>query len=337
MRASVIIRSKDEADRLRLTLASLANQTEAPEVIVIDDGSSDHTREVVAEAARGMELIAIHHAESKGRSEASNAGAAKASGDIVIFLDGDTLAEPGFVARHLDVHRQGSGRIVRGENWHLRGPRLFLDPETGTPKPGEEARVAAMPENEKARSRVTRQQIRNDFSAIDRRAQPGIYPGFGPRRLMEIEMDALKNHPDCPVLWAAASGSNQSLSRDAFLKIGGFHPELTINEHREIALRLCRAGLRMALCAARSYHLIHRSGWRDPLHDTTWEQIFYAAHPIPEVALLSVLWASLGDPAPFPAEARIDSLPELAEVAERYRNLHGLDAVREAHLQAKIS
>ena len=42
MRASVIVRSKDEADRLRPTLTSLAKQTGAVEVIVVDDGSTDH-------------------------------------------------------------------------------------------------------------------------------------------------------------------------------------------------------------------------------------------------------------------------------------------------------
>jgi len=35
VRASVIIRSKDEADRLRLTLTSLACQSEPPEVVVV--------------------------------------------------------------------------------------------------------------------------------------------------------------------------------------------------------------------------------------------------------------------------------------------------------------
>ena len=307
MRGSVIIRSKDEADRLRLTLASLVQQTEKAEIIVVNDGSTDHTRAVIAEAAEHFPLInpliSIDHAQPLGRSAAANAGAERASGDILIFLDGDTLAAPDFVAAHLDIHRNaghgGQGLVGRGETYHLRCTRWFADPETGSPQPGQEARVARLNEAEFSRMRVTRNDIAERFATIDERASPGIYPGAGPRLLYDMEMNALRAHPDCDVLWAAASGANQSVSREAFLATGGFDTLLTINEHRELALRLCQAGLRMVPVSARTYHLTHRTGWRDPLADPAWELIFYRAHPIPAVPLLSVLWSSFADPVPF--------------------------------------
>jgi glycosyltransferase involved in cell wall biosynthesis len=71
---SVVIRSKDEADRLRLTLTSLMRQTEPAEVVVINDGSSDHTAVVLEEAVGWMPLTVIHHEAPFGRSGASNAG-----------------------------------------------------------------------------------------------------------------------------------------------------------------------------------------------------------------------------------------------------------------------
>jgi hypothetical protein len=129
-------------------------------------------------------------------------------------------------------------------------------------------------------------------------------------------MDALHNHPDCPVLWAAASGSNLSVRCESFLAAGGFHPEIDINEHRELALRMVIRGARMRpVIGARSYHLTHRTSWRDPLQDTRWEDLFWSAHPVAEVALLPVLWASLADPSPIPPERRILSLPDLASAA----------------------
>jgi hypothetical protein len=80
--------------------------------------------------------------------------------------------------------------------------------------------------------------------------------------------------------------------------------------------------------------MTHRSGWRDPLLDKEWEDIFYGAHPIAEVALLPFFWASLSDTAPYPAQACIRTLPELAAAAEGCRAVEGLKGVRDAHLRA---
>jgi glycosyltransferase involved in cell wall biosynthesis len=334
MRASVVIRSKDEADRLRLVLASLSCQTEQAEILVVNDGSTDHTPEVIDEIAPQLDLIAIHHGSPAGRAEASNRGAERASGDILIFLDGDTVAAPDLVERHLQLYRHRGDLTVRGDTWHIRSTRMFLDPERGTPRPGEEIKVARMSEAERARSLVTRRQIREDFASIDRRAQPAIYPGYGPRRLYELEMRALSETPDCEVLWAAAAGANQSVPRAAFIAAGGFNAALTINEHRELALRLCRNGLSMVPCSGRSYHLTHRNGWRDPLAITDWEDIFYAAHPTSAVALLPLFWESLGDKPDLPEHARLHGLEELAEAARQHRDVTGRDAIRQAYLAA---
>jgi hypothetical protein len=88
----------------------------------------------------------------------------------------------------------------------------------------------------------------------------------------------------------------------------------------------------MAGCTARTYHMIHRSGWRDPLLERDWEDIFYRAHPLPEVALLPLLWESLNDTATLPGASRITSLPALEAAAARCRNAGGRQAVRAAHL-----
>jgi GT2 family glycosyltransferase len=328
MSVTVVVRSKDEADRLRLTLASLSRQTAPAEVVVVDDGSSDHTPAVIAEASTSLKLTNVRHAAARGRSAAANAGARAASGEVLLFLDGDTLADPDLVRRHAAAHAARPALIGRGETFHLRCTRFLRDPEAVTPMPGEADRIARFSATERERQRVTRAQVLDDFAAVERRAEPGIYPGAGPRRLQAIELEALRQHPTCSVLWAAASGSNQSVRRDIFLASGGFNEAIDINEHRELALRLCRAGLGMGLVeGARSYHLTHRSGWRDPLEDTRWEDLFHAAHPLPEVALLAVFWASLSPQSPLPEAERIMSLPAL-ETATRSRTPAERDAAR---------
>ena len=329
MLVSVVVRTRNEADRLRLVLCSLARQTGAAEVIVVNDGSTDHTPDVIAAAANWLPLKLVNHQAPRGRSGAANAGARAARGSVVLFLDGDTIANPELVARHSAAHTAAPRLIGRGETYHIRGTRFLQDPESGTPAPGHEAQLAHRPEAELARLRVTRAEVIGDFAAIERKAGPGTYPGAGPRRLYTLEMDALMHHPDCTVLWAAASGANLSVRREGFLRAGGFHEALDINEHRELALRLSLAGARMApVLGARSYHLAHRSGWRDPLRTTDWEEIFYRAHPIPAVKLLRVFWASLSDGDRIPRAAQITSLPELETASRGYTGVD-YDAVRE--------
>jgi glycosyltransferase involved in cell wall biosynthesis len=320
---SVVIRTLNEADRLRLTLTSLACQSGLAEVVVTDDGSTDHTTRVLDEFRGALPLVSIRHSSPKGRSAASSAAAAMATGDLLLFLDGDTLAHPALVERHLAAHAERPDLIGRGETFHLRCTRFLQDPETASPRPGEAARLAAMRPAEREKLKVSRRQIEADFAAIEVRAGPGIYPGAGPRALHELELDALRNHPDCDLLWAAACGANLSIRRDAFAACGGFDEAIDNNEHRELCLRLCAAGGRMGLVeGARSFHLTHRTGWRDPLIEADWETVFYRRHPLPAVKLLAVLWASIADNSPIPPEARILSLPDLAR---RSRDAGGVD------------
>jgi glycosyltransferase involved in cell wall biosynthesis len=327
---SVVIRTRNEAPRLRLTLASLASQG-AHEVIVVDDASSDETPRVVEAAAPGAAtpVRLVRHVRNVGRSAASNAGARAATGDIVLFLDGDTLGGPGWVAAHAHAHRGRAGVLARGHTLHLRCTRFLRDPQTAAPRAGEEERVARMSEAERERSKVTVAQVTSDFASIEARAEPGIYPGAGPRLVHEVDMDALRHHPDCPTLWCAATGANFSVRRDAFVASGGFDDDLHINEHREFALRMADTGHRVELVeGARTYHLTHRTGWRDPLADEPgWEALFYRRHPRPEVKLMAVMWASLADRSPIPPDSRIVSLPELARCAREWSEAR-IDTVR---------
>lgn len=323
MKLSVVIRSKDEARRLRLTLASLSRQTQPPEVVVVDDGSSDDTPAVIAEAAAWLPLRAIRHAAPRGRSTASNVGAEAAGGDILLFLDGDTLAAPDLARLHLAAHGAQAGLVGRGEVHHLRCTRFLQDPETGAPWPDQAEKVGRLPPAELERMKVTLAQVLEDFDAVARRGEAGVYPGVGPRALHALELEALRGDPDCEVLWATATGSNLSVPRAAFLESGGFHEGGGFTEHRELALKLCNAGLRMGLVEdARTYHLTHRSGWRDPLKDTGWEAAFHALHPIRAVKLLPIFWASVTPGGPLPAQARIGSLTALAAAA---RGDNGVD------------
>ena len=95
-----------------------------------------------------------------------------------------------------------------------------------------------------------------------------------------------------------------------------------------LSLRLYDRGARMApVDGARTYHLTHRAGWRDPLRENAWERVFWRAHPIPAVKLLAIFWACIDANPAVPPEAHIASLPELGAAA-RGERVADYDAVR---------
>jgi hypothetical protein len=248
---------------------------------------------------------------------------------VLLFLDGDTLAAPDLVERHARTQAEVPC-FGRGENYHLRCTRFFRDTETGTPQPGCEEQVRRMGP-ELARSLVSRAQVLERFSEIESRGQPGLYPGAGPRRLFELEWDALVNHPGLGVLWMATAAQNASLPRASFEAAGGYDERLTINEHRELAFRLQKTGVPIRpVRGARTYHLTHRSGWRDPLTVGGWERLFHDAHPCLAVRLMAVFWLSIAGDLSIPAAARIHSLPHLDTII---RDGNGVDyeVVRRTH------
>lgn len=89
---SVVIATRNRAESLKDTLASLLGQSRPPdEVVVVDNGSSDHTREIVSGFAGELNLKYVYEG-MKGIPNARNAGIDQASGDIIAFVDDDCIA-----------------------------------------------------------------------------------------------------------------------------------------------------------------------------------------------------------------------------------------------------
>ena len=97
---SVIIPSYNRAEFLTHTIASVLKQTFTDlEVILVDDGSTDHTQELVYAMASKDARIRYIYQENKERAAARNLGIKNAKGSFAVFLDSDDL----FLDHHLDT------------------------------------------------------------------------------------------------------------------------------------------------------------------------------------------------------------------------------------------
>jgi glycosyltransferase involved in cell wall biosynthesis len=99
---SVIIPTHDRAPVITRAIDSvLAQEGIDLEVIVVDDGSSDDTAQVIASRYSGDERIVYVPQEQTGVAGARNAGMARARGELVAFLDSDDVWRPGKLALQL--------------------------------------------------------------------------------------------------------------------------------------------------------------------------------------------------------------------------------------------
>src|SRR5512143_3860267 len=91
MQVSVYLPTRNRAASLRRAIESVLAQTYADfELIVVDDGSSDGTREVLESVQRSDARVrAIHHSVSRGAPASRNAAIAAAHGEWLTGLDDD--------------------------------------------------------------------------------------------------------------------------------------------------------------------------------------------------------------------------------------------------------
>jgi GT2 family glycosyltransferase len=101
-RVSVVIPVFNRSDCTDACLASVAATWPAEldgEVLVVDDGSTDDTPALLeAWSARDPRVRGLRLESNQGFIAACNAGAAVAAGDVLVFLNNDTLARPGWLA-----------------------------------------------------------------------------------------------------------------------------------------------------------------------------------------------------------------------------------------------
>jgi glycosyltransferase involved in cell wall biosynthesis len=126
VRASVIIPTRNRADILGRCLESLTRQTltpEAFEVLVIDNGSKDHTANI-AKKYTGSLQITYAYAPEPGLHIGRHAGLRRAQADVLIFTDDDIEAEPTWVEAVVETFQDPKIALIGGNNY----PNFEVDP-----------------------------------------------------------------------------------------------------------------------------------------------------------------------------------------------------------------
>jgi glycosyltransferase involved in cell wall biosynthesis len=221
MRLSLIVTTYNRPDALRAVLLSLAAQTDCGfEVLVADDGSRPETAAAIAEAAADFSVPLVHLWQTDDgfrAAAARNLAVAASRGDYLVFIDGDCVLRPDFVARH---------RALAEAGWFVAGNRILLS----------QAFTARMLQASSgtlhADSRLT-WLGRRLSGAINRWLPLCFLPGQGWRKAQ-------------PQRWRGARTCNLAIWRSDFDLVNGFDEAFQGwgHEDADLAIRLLHAGVR---------------------------------------------------------------------------------------------
>lgn len=243
MRVSVIVPTYNRPSELKLCLLSLANQSQLPdEVLIADDGSGEETRQLINRFRDSPECsFVLKHVwqEDDGfrKPRILNETVRNATGEYLVFIDGDCLAHRYWLRNHLSNAEPktilGGKRVDIGESLSAQllrtnqlittfGIRLLWDSVMGGTRKAEEALVF--------KSMLIRRLAHRDYISND-----GIW------------------------------GCNFSIYKDLFYSINGCDEDFKDGsiEDNDLGIRVLNSGgkLKSVRNLANVFHLWHKSSW----------------------------------------------------------------------------
>lgn len=123
--------SRNRKETLKLVLESLANQSIHPdryEVVVIDDGSTDGTKEMV-EALDVPYRLTYGYQPHSALATARNHGIRLSKGEIMLYIDDDVLADHSLLEEHIRSHAEHSQCVVNGWVNHVETAEIPEKPK----------------------------------------------------------------------------------------------------------------------------------------------------------------------------------------------------------------
>jgi len=276
---SVIIPTRGKPERLVLALHSLVRQASGTlarfETVVVADGHDSGA----AEAIRGMgnlplEIELVESARI-GQAAARNLGAARASGEILVFMDDDVLLSPDYLRTVAAICIARSDTVVRAPVYLLRYLAAFRDPETGVPYQGH---PTGLVDSKLAHERISRRMILSDWPAIARRCR---HLNRFERLVAQVLREPAPRFP-----WLGYSGSGVGIARRLFMQAGGYDEAFGLMwgaEAIELGYRLWRSGAGFVQAEEiYSAHMDHPRGDSINTFGKSFD-LFYAKHGDPAI------------------------------------------------------
>ena len=136
MKLSVVIPVYNEQSTVREVYASVRAVPLEKEIILVDDGSTDGTREILKDLAADGARVYLHE-RNQGKGAALATGFSHATGDIVVIQDADLEYDPGQYPKLLQPILEGKADVVFGSRfvtgeyrrvfffWHMVGNRFL--------------------------------------------------------------------------------------------------------------------------------------------------------------------------------------------------------------------
>jgi glycosyltransferase involved in cell wall biosynthesis len=217
---SVIVSTYNREDALDAVLRALSRQSDRNfEIVVADDGSGPATAGVVREWALRTALPIKHvwHDDRGFRlADIRNRGIRESAGTYVLFLDGDCIARPNFVAAHRRLAESG---------WFVTGTRILLSPAL----------------TDRILGRGLEPESWGLASWLKPRSR-GELNRFAP--LLNLRLGAMRKLT--ARRWRGARGSNMAFWRADLEKVDGFDASFRGwgREDSDLFIRLIRAGVR---------------------------------------------------------------------------------------------
>lgn len=117
MKLSIIIpvfNEKKTIAKVIERIAALSIPDVKKEVLIVDDGSKDGTRELVEKKVKGTAIKFLKHSKNQGKGAAVRTGIKNATGDYIVIQDADLEYDPKYIKILIDKVRNDNAEVVYG-------------------------------------------------------------------------------------------------------------------------------------------------------------------------------------------------------------------------------